>query len=47
MQFAYVLEFRASCKWAEIETEADLDVPLGKVVAVNQDFVDLVSGIGG
>ena len=46
MQFAHVLVFRTSRKGAEIEAQTDLDIPLRKVVAVDQDFADLVFGIG-
>ena len=46
VQFAHVLVFGTSLKCAEIEAEAELDVSLRKVVAVDQDFADLVGGIG-
>ena len=35
-----------SCKCAKIEGEADLDIPLREIVPVNQNFADLVFGIG-
>jgi hypothetical protein len=45
VQFAHVLVFRTSRKGSEIAAEADLDVPLREVVAVDQDFADLIGGI--
>jgi hypothetical protein len=45
MQLSHVLVLRLSRKRAEIEGEADLDVPLREVVAVDQNFADLVCGI--
>ena len=46
VQHADALELWLMGESGEVEAMADLDVPLREVVAVDQDFADLVGGIG-
>ena len=46
VQLPHASIFWSSCKNVEIEAEANLDVFLRQVISVNEDFADLVSGVG-
>ena len=45
VQLVHILVFRVSHKGAEIEAQADIDVHLREIVAVDQNFADLVGVI--